>query len=206
MKLNRGTLLSLAAVAAATALLSVAAKDALVTKPDPVGPVRVPAARSGKAPAVSASDRAGRATPIAPRPGKLLVVHFWATWCAPCVEEYPSLLAYWRAAKGDPRLALVTVSADRDWKTVDRFLGDKGAADGLEMLLDSDQKAASAWGTAKFPETWFVAPDGTVLSRAEGPLDWASADARKKIDALVAAVSGAPTGAVSAKPYPGGKS
>src|SRR5438067_8894697 len=61
----------------------------------------------------------GGATRDVSRPaGKLLVVHFWATWCAPCVEELPGLLAYAREIKNDPSVELLAVSVDDDWGTV----------------------------------------------------------------------------------------
>ncbi len=117
--------------------------------------------------------------------GKLLVVHFWATWCAPCEEELPGLLAWWKEAKADPRIELVAVSVDEDWKTVDGFLAKRNAAD-LPLALDPKKSAASAFGTEKFPETWILAPDGTILIHQVGPQDWSAPATRSLFSALAA--------------------
>lgn len=117
--------------------------------------------------------------------GKLLVVHFWATWCAPCEEELPGLLAWWKEAKADPRIELVAVSVDEDWKTVDGFLAKRSATD-LPLALDPKKSAASAFGTEKFPETWILAPDGTILIHQVGAQDWSTPATRSLFSSLAA--------------------
>lgn len=117
--------------------------------------------------------------------GKLLVVHFWATWCAPCEEELPGLLAWWREAKADPRIELVAVSVDEDWKAVDGFLAKRKATD-LPLALDPKKSAATTFGTLKFPETWILAPDGTILIHQIGPQDWSAPATRSLFSSLTA--------------------
>ena len=121
--------------------------------------------------------------------GKLLVVHFWATWCAPCEEELPGLLAWWKEAKADPRIELVAVSVDEEWATVEAVLAERGAAD-LPVALDPAKAAASAFGTEKFPETWFLSPSGEVVFHQVGPLEWGSPESRSSLRALAAATLG----------------
>ena len=123
--------------------------------------------------------------------GKLLVVHFWATWCPPCEEELPGILAWWRQAKSDPRIELVAVSVDEEWKAVDGFLAKRNAAD-LPLALDPKKSAASAFGTEKFPETWFLSPSGEILLHQIGPQDWSSPAARSVLQALTAKALAAP--------------
>ena len=115
--------------------------------------------------------------------GKLLVVHFWATWCPPCEEELPGLVAWWKEARTDPRIELVAVSVDEEWKVVDGFLAKRNATD-LPLALDPKKSAASAFGTEKFPETWFLSPDGEILLHQVGAQDWSSPAARSVLRAL----------------------
>jgi len=149
-------------------------------------PVAAAAARPA-APPVSLAD--GSTRDLAAPSGKLLVVHFWATWCAPCEEELPGLVAWWREAKSDPRVELVAVSVDEEWKTVNGFLAKRGAGD-LPVALDPQKAAANAFGTMKFPETWFLSPSGEVLHRWIGPQDWSSPEARTMLTALEAKAFG----------------
>lgn len=131
----------------------------------------------------------GTTRDLAAPSGKLLVVHFWATWCAPCEEELPGLLAWWKEAKANPGIELVAVSVDEEWTVVDGFLAKRNAGD-LPIALDPKKSAASAFGTEKFPETWFLSPDGEVLLHQVGAQDWTSPAARSVLDALAAKALG----------------
>ena len=100
-------------------------------------------------------------------------------------EELPGLVAWWREANADPRIELVAVSVDEEWKVVDGFLAKRNAAD-LPLALDPKKSAATTFGTLKFPETWFLSPSGEVLLQWIGPQDWSSAKARADLAALTA--------------------
>jgi thiol-disulfide isomerase/thioredoxin len=183
MSLSKSRIALLALGAIVTVALGVTYRDALrkgsmkVVEPPPAA-----AAKPAPSP-VALKDGATR--DLSAPSGKLLVVHFWATWCAPCEEELPGLVAWWREAKADPRIELVAVSVDEEWAVVDGFLAKRGAAD-LPLALDPKKSAASAFGTEKFPETWFLSPDGEVLLHQVGAQDWSSPAARSVLQALVA--------------------
>lgn len=192
MTFSRSRIALVALAAILTLLLGVAYRDALrkgpvkVTEPPPVA-----AAKPGPSP-VAMKD--GEMRDLSTPSGKLLVVHFWATWCAPCEEELPGLVAWWRGAKSDPRIELVAVSVDEDWATVDGFLATRDATD-LPLALDPKKSAASAFGTEKFPETWFLSPSGEVLLHHVGPLDWNDPGSRTTLDALAERALGPRTAA-----------
>ena len=175
MTFSKSRLALLALGAVVTVALGTAYRGALRK-----GPAKVTVAKPAARP-VSLRDGTPRDL-LAPT-GGLLVVHFWATWCAPCEEELPGLVAWWREAKADPRVELLAVSVDEDWKTVEGFLAKRNAAD-LPLALDPGKSAATAFGTLKFPETWFLAPSGEVVYRQVGPLDWSSPASRSALRAL----------------------
>lgn len=189
MNLSKSRIALLALGAIATIALGVTYRGALtkgsvkITEP----PRPSAAARPGPSP-VATKD--GPTRDLSAPSGKLLVVHFWATWCAPCEEELPGLVAWWKETKTDPRIELVAVSVDDEWKTVDGFLAKRNAAD-LPVALDAGKGAASAFGTEKFPETWFLSPNGEVLLHWVGPQDWGSPAARAELKALTAKALGA---------------
>jgi len=115
--------------------------------------------------------------------GKLFILHFWATWCAPCVEEMPGLLAYAREIRNDPSVELLAVSVDDDFGTVDEWLKARGASD-LPIALDPGRKVAARMGTEKFPETYLLSAKGEILGHVKGPVDWSSKEIRAQIDEL----------------------
>lgn len=144
-----------------------------------------PAAAAARPSAMPVSLRDGGARDLSAPSGKLLVVHFWATWCAPCEEELPGLLAWWREAKADPRIDLVAVSVDEEWAKVEGFLAKRNASD-LPLALDPKKEAAGAFGTEKFPETWFLSPSGQVVHHQVGALDWTDPAARAMLKEIAA--------------------
>ena len=100
------------------------------------------------------------------------VVSFWATWCAPCVEEMPAIseLASRLESKG---VHFYFVSIDEDWSKVDRFL-EANVVDipANRLFLDAKREVASRWGSEKFPETYVVSPQGWKVEKIVGFQDW----------------------------------
>jgi cytochrome c biogenesis protein CcmG/thiol:disulfide interchange protein DsbE len=105
--------------------------------------------------------------------GRPVVVNFWATWCEPCVREFPLLRAAAAAHRTD-RLAVVGVlTGDRPGAALD-FVRAHHAT--WPVALDPEATTASAWGAVGLPHTWFVRPDGTLASHQLGELTQASLD------------------------------
>ena len=105
--------------------------------------------------------------------GRPVVVNFWATWCEPCVREFPLLRAAAAAHKGD-RLAVVGVlTRDRPGPARD-FVRAQHAT--WPVALDPEAATATAWGAVGLPHTWFIRPDGTLASHQLGELTQASLD------------------------------
>ena len=95
------------------------------------------------------------------------LVHFWATWCPPCREELPSLLALPETHAVD----VVAVALDREWAAVDRFLS---GGDTLAVVLGDAEEAERTLGVRHLPVTFLVAPGGSVRLRFDGARDWAA--------------------------------
>jgi thiol-disulfide isomerase/thioredoxin len=100
--------------------------------------------------------------------GSWVFVNFWATWCAPCRDEMPSMEMLHRRFKGD--LVMLAVSVDDDQAQIGRFFGSEKPS--FTVMWDSDKKFASTYGTRKFPESYLIDPEGRVAAKFVGPRDW----------------------------------
>ena len=129
-------------------------------------------------------DRGGRAIDLSKEKGRLSIVHFWATWCPPCVEEIPALSRFWDQYRGRSDVALYAVSVDKDWKTIDDFA--KKNPNQLPIFRDPEEATAHRFGTTQYPETYIVNSSGRVLYRVQGGIDWNDKEIQKRIEQLLA--------------------
>jgi len=115
-----------------------------------------------QAPAIVGTTLSGQQFDLGRESGWVLV-NFFASWCVPCREEHPELLAFQaeHAAKGD--VTLVSVVFGDEPADVRRFFKENGG--GWPVVLDKDGRDALEYSVAKVPETYLVAPDGTVVYR-----------------------------------------
>jgi cytochrome c biogenesis protein CcmG/thiol:disulfide interchange protein DsbE len=102
--------------------------------------------------------------------GKVVMVHFWATWCPPCVEEMPTIDKLYRTLTGKD-LMILAVSVDEGGEGAVRSFIQQNKL-GLPVLLDPGGDVARLYGTYKFPETYIVDRQGVVRFKAIGPRDW----------------------------------
>ncbi len=119
--------------------------------------------------------------------GRTILVNYWATWCAPCEKEMPSLGAL-QAARGGPAFEVVAISidADEDVDYARRRLAELGAANIAfrHTPLDRGDIVYGA-GVQGFPTTILYGPDGREMARLAGDADWASLEAVQFIDAAL---------------------
>jgi thiol-disulfide isomerase/thioredoxin len=106
------------------------------------------------------------------RSPQLTVVHFWATWCAPCIDELPELDAISRKY-GPKGLKVVTVSLDGEANglAVSQFFKDNNIKN-LPVYLDIGTDAFYASSAKGMPTSFFIDAAGDQIAVAEGMLDW----------------------------------
>jgi thiol-disulfide isomerase/thioredoxin len=136
-----------------------------------------------KAPFAAVDDEKGKPVDLAARlKGKVVLLNFWATWCAPCREEMPSLERLRQALAGRP-FAVLAVNVGEGGRVAGDFMN--AMPHGFAVLLDRDGGTTKAWGARILPATYVLGPDGEVRFRHFGALDWSSAEARNRITALM---------------------
>src|SRR6202140_106403 len=101
--------------------------------------------------------------------GQVVVLNFWATWCAPCVEEVPSLVRMQQRMKAKG-VTVLAVSVDVDDSNYKRFVKDHSV--NLLTVRDADQKSNALYGTSKFPETYIIDRRGVMRRKFIGAVDW----------------------------------
>ena len=122
--------------------------------------------------------------------GKVVVLDFWATWCAPCIKSLPGLIEAIGAFPND-RVKLIGVNQGESADAVKRFIETRNWK--FTVALDAGQKVAQQYGVTGIPHTVIVGPDGTIAwvktgFRPDGP-----AEAAQAIRALLNAPSGEAT-------------
>ena len=128
-------------------------------------------------------NRDGKRLDLSKLEGKVVLVHFWATWCPPCVEELPDLDKFWAQFKGRNDIALYTVSVDDSWEAIDQFR--KKTPFDLPVYRDPKAATAHKFGTTKFPETYIANPKGRVLYHLAQAIDWDAPEVLQNIQALL---------------------
>jgi cytochrome c biogenesis protein CcmG/thiol:disulfide interchange protein DsbE len=125
------------------------------------------------APALRLRGLDGGPVDLAALRGRPVVVNFWATWCQPCVREFP-LLRQAAASHRPDRLAVVGVLVNDRPAAARAFARRHGAT--WPIALDPTAATAGRWGAVGLPHTWFIRPDGTLASHQLGELTQAALD------------------------------
>ncbi len=104
--------------------------------------------------------------------GKVVVVNFWASWCNPCVEEFPSMVKLVDRMKDD--VVVVAISTDDKKEDILPFLKAFGVPrPGFEVVWDKDKKVMEQYGIKKIPESFIVGRDFKLVRKVLGVEDWA---------------------------------
>jgi thiol-disulfide isomerase/thioredoxin len=122
------------------------------------------------APALILDQLDGNRTDLASFAARPVIVHFFATWCEPCVDEMTSLESLNREADG--RIAILAVDVGEVDARVRRFFSDHPVS--FTVLLDRDRAAMKAWGVDGLPTSFVLAPGLRPALRADEPLDWSA--------------------------------
>jgi thiol-disulfide isomerase/thioredoxin len=123
------------------------------------------------APALQFTDAAGHKLSLAAYRGAGLVVNIWATWCGPCVAEFPTLAAA-APALAQSKILVLPISIDFEGCKVVKAFYDRHGVTTLPILLDPDGGATDVLNADGVPITIIINPAGQMVGRAEGAGNW----------------------------------
>jgi thiol-disulfide isomerase/thioredoxin len=131
------------------------------------------------APAITFVDGEGSRVALADFHGEVVLLNFWATWCAPCVRELPSLDRLQKKLK-DKGVKIVALSLDRNPEAVRDFFADNGIHN-LDIYIDTTMEAQRVFQIPGLPTTVLIDREGHDRGRLIGPADWSGKDAAKLV-------------------------
>ena len=135
------------------------------------------------APNFTLEDLNGRKVGLKGLKGKVIFLNFWATWCAPCVQEMPTMEKLHKTF-GQKGLTVLAVNYREDAKEVKKFFSKYKLT--FIALLDLDGKVSERYRTWGLPVTVIINKRGEIVAKVIGSRDWHSSDAKEFFRRLLA--------------------
>ena len=137
-----------------------------------------------KAPAFQLQDLSGNDVSLEMYRDKVVLVHFWATFCIPCLGEMPVLESLWQEYGGEG-LVILGVAGDRgDTEIVREFAEKTGVS--FPVVHDADGRVRNQYEVAALPTSYLVGRDWKISGRAVGTRSWDEPGGREVIETLLA--------------------
>jgi len=135
-------------------------------------------------PDLKLTDLSGKSVQLSDYRGKVLFINIWATWCAPCRDEMPSMESLYQKLKGDG-FEMIGISIDEGGlEVVKPFVKEFGLT--FPILHNSTGDVQKKFMTTGVPETFLVNKNGIILHHMIGPTNW---DRPIIVDALASLIA-----------------
>jgi len=136
------------------------------------------------APSFVLKDLSGKQVRLSDFSNSVVILNFWASWCAPCVKEFPSLKHL--VEKMDHKVKVVAISNDGDRADLESFLKSFGTLPpDFIVLWDKEKQVAESFGTQVFPESYIFGPGNKLIRKVAGIDEWDSPMALEFFNDLV---------------------
>lgn len=134
-------------------------------------------------PEFSFTDLSGQSHHIKDFAGQVTLINFWATWCAPCVVEFPKLM---KLATDHPDIVIIALSSDIKDEKIENFLK-KIPAPPKNFIIARDVKrkiTTDIFQTYKLPETLIISASGNISRKIVGDIEWSSQEIENLLSSL----------------------
>jgi peroxiredoxin len=143
-----------------------------------------PIAAGEKAAAFKLTDLSGDPVSLADLRGKVVFLNIWATWCAPCREEMPSMEKLYQRLHGNKSFVMLAVSQDTSSRAeVAAYVEKHGYH--FDVLLDPKNSVAEAYKVTGVPETFIIDSGGRIVAHHSGAFDWSQPEIRDALEELL---------------------
>ena len=112
--------------------------------------------------------------------GKVVLLNFWASWCPPCIEELPSLMALHRRM---PQLVILGVSIDEDAQAYHNFLLQNNID--FPTIREPSRATQNRYGTVQIPESYLIDKSGHIVRKYVSAQDWTNPEILKTLSAVL---------------------
>jgi peroxiredoxin len=143
-----------------------------------------PVAAGKKAASFKLTDLQGGSVSMADLHGKVVFLNIWATWCAPCREEMPSMEKLYERLQGDKGFVMLAISQDTSSREeVMAYVKKHGYH--FDVLLDPKNAVAEAYNVSGVPETFIIDREGRIVAHHSGAFDWSQPAIRDALEELL---------------------
>ena len=129
-------------------------------------------------------DQAGTVWRLAQLRGQVVVINFWATWCAPCLKELPSMQALSTLLENEA-FSLLAINVGEESTEINKFVENFDPPLEFPILSDPNMQVVNEWKVRGVPTTYIVNHHGQPVEFAEGEIDFMSEILVKKIQRLI---------------------
>lgn len=136
------------------------------------------------APSFSLQDSSGSLHSLSDYKGHFVVLHFWASWCPPCLTEIPKWVQFSKSFDKQ-KIKWIAISLDQKWEDATKILPEKNLSPHLLSLIDPETRVPEQYGAFKYPETFLISPSGKIITRWVGEQEWDSAEFKKLFEKLI---------------------
>ena len=122
-------------------------------------------------------DWKGNSFPAKSADAPIIIVHFWASWCAPCIHEFPDLIKMTKAMKG--KVKVFALSEDSKKEEITAFIKsfrDAETTENFHIVWDEGHEVMNKWDVVKLPESYIFGPDRKLAKQVSGVVSWSSND------------------------------
>ena len=122
--------------------------------------------------------------------GRVILLNFWASWCAPCIKEFPSMVTLVKQNQG--KVVLVAISLDDSMADIQKFIrkhsGQTLSQNDPDVIIAWDQTqsiARESFSVIKLPETIIIDKNSKMVSKIVGAVDWVGPEITDQIQTLI---------------------